>query len=51
MKKIFACLLLLIVLLPCIALAEAEIAEDAALFVVSDIYEEETIYRGEDSWA
>lgn len=37
MKKIIACLLLLIVLLPCIALAEAEIAEVVAEIVESEI--------------
>ena len=37
MKRIFACLLLLIVLLPCIVLAEAEIAEVVTEVVASEI--------------
>ena len=37
MKRIFACLLLLIVLLPCIVLAEEEIAEVVTEVVASEI--------------
>ena len=37
MKKIFACLILLLILIPCVVLAEAEIAEVAAEIVASEI--------------
>ena len=37
MKKIFACLILLLILIPCVVLAEAEIAEVAAEIVTSEI--------------
>ena len=37
MKKIFACLILLLILIPCVVLAEAEVAEVAAEIVASEI--------------